>query len=185
MLIYIVSLTLQSMVDITINNQCPNIELVSPVYFIRDAMCRIQFPQQVNAKSIVKANFVTDMNLDALGGALLYHLQRKEDASISTQLLIIWGCKSDWIYSNIQLYLHVYLIEHESTLVWNEDKLKRLYHVYNNQYDINIVEWWLNDNTRLNIERESLHEGFEMEMIISEGKGRRQSQKPLWIDSNM
>jgi hypothetical protein len=44
MLIYIVSLTLQSAIDLTIDNVYTNIELTSLVYFVKDVRCNIQFP---------------------------------------------------------------------------------------------------------------------------------------------
>jgi hypothetical protein len=193
-LIYIVSLTLQSKMDITIDSRCSNVELTSPVHFIKDIACHIHFPQKVDSKSRIEINFKTGLGGDTSGGALLYHLQRKasgksddrsdksKDTSISTQLLVIWEFRIDRFYS------HVWLIEHESTLIWSEDKLKRLYDVYKSQYDTDIIfnpgKWMLDDNTRLQIMCEISHGGFEMEVIISEERGVLHSVKPLWIDSN-
>jgi hypothetical protein len=191
-LIYIFSLTLQSTVDIAINNQCSNIELIYPVHFIKDATCHIEFPQKVNFKSVMRVNFKTGMSIDTFGGVLLYHLQRKKnnesdnqsntdkDASICTQLLMIWGCKPDLLYSS------ALLIEHESTFNWDKDKLERLYDVYDSQYNIwstiNLGEWLLDDNTILKTVRESSHGDFEMEVVISEEKDTFSPRKPLWID---
>jgi hypothetical protein len=79
----------------TIKNQCSNIKLTSPVYFIKDTNCHIQFPQQVNPKSAVRINFISSTNRDTFGGVLLYHLQRKEGASTDAQLLVIWGYYDD------------------------------------------------------------------------------------------
>jgi hypothetical protein len=132
--------------DVIINNQCADIELTSPVYFTKDAMSYIQFPQQVDSKSSVKIKFKIGISLDTSGGVLLYHLQRKEDTSISAQLLVIWGHKSNKLYSD------VWLIEYESTLVWNEDKLKMLYDVYNIHHDLYYkLSGWLLDSTILEI----------------------------------
>jgi hypothetical protein len=55
MLIYIVSITLQSTIDITVKNQCSDIKLTSPVYFTKDTTHHTQFPQQVSPKNIMKA----------------------------------------------------------------------------------------------------------------------------------
>jgi hypothetical protein len=189
MLIYIVSLTLQSAANMTIDNQCVNIELASPVYFIKNATCYIHPPQQADSKSIMKFNFRTGMDEDTFGGVLLYYLQRKgnvksddqADTSISAQLLIICGSKYDGFYSN------AYIIEHESTLTWDEDKLKRLYDLYNNLYDtdFNTGEWLLYNSIKLKTVRRILHEGdVEMNIIIYEDKYLSHTRKPLWVDPN-
>jgi hypothetical protein len=67
--------------EILINNDHPNMKLVYLVHFIKDATCHIRFPQQINPKSIMKANFITELAKVTFGGALLYHLQRKEDTA--------------------------------------------------------------------------------------------------------
>jgi hypothetical protein len=157
----------QSTIDIIINNQCSNIELTSPIYFIKDTTCHIHFPQQVNSMSIMKANFATNIDQDTFGGALLYHLQQKEVASINVQLLVIWGCKSYGIYS------HTWIIKHESTLVWDKDKLKKFYNVYDSTRDAypHIGRWKLDDNTGIKTKCEISHEGFEMKVTISREEG--------------
>jgi hypothetical protein len=146
-------------------------------------MCYIQFPQQVNSKSITKVRFMTGVDRDMLGGALLYRLPQKEDIFTNTQLLVIWGYKPDMSYSRI-LYSHALLIEHESTLVWDKDKLKMLYDAYDNQWytDYDLGAWLLNDDTKLNLEYRSLYGGFEVEIFISEEKRLISYRKPLWVD---
>jgi hypothetical protein len=179
-LIYIVSLTIQSVIDVTINNQCTDIELASSAYFTKDATCHMHLPQKVDSNHIMKANFMTGIDRDTFGGVLLYHLQRKENASVSTQLLMIWG------YKSYGFYFHTLLIEHESALVWSKDRLKRLYDLYNSQYDIksSVKIWLLNDNTELKTVCETSHGGFEVELIISEEKAQFHLIRPLCIDSN-
>jgi hypothetical protein len=144
------------------------------------------FPQQVDSKSIMQASFMTGVDRNIFGGVLLYHLQKKDndksdkDTSISTQLLVIWG------YRCSELYSHALLIEHESVLVWKKDKLKRLYDEYNSKYDTGfiIVNWLLNDNTKLEIGVIPMRNGFEMELFISEECLSPGPIKPLLIDSN-
>jgi hypothetical protein len=173
------SLILQSTTNVTINNRCSNIELTSPVYFTKDNTCHTHLPQQVDSKSEIKVKFKAGINQDTFGGVLLYRLQWKEDVSTGTQLLVIWGCKSDNLYS------HVRLIEHESTLTWNEDKLKILYDVYNSQYNMDVIieKWLLDDNTKLKTKYEISRGGLEINIIISEEKDMSSHAKPLWIDS--
>jgi hypothetical protein len=140
----------------------------------------------------MKGNFKTDMYQSTFGGILLYHLQRKndesnnltdKDISISTQLLVIWEFRID------RLYLYAWLIEHESTLIWNEDKLKKLYDEYGGQNDTNIIfntgKWLLDDNIKLRIVCEASYKrSSEINIIISEEKDTLYPIKPLWVDSN-
>jgi hypothetical protein len=98
--------------NMIIKNQCTDIELASPVHFIKNATRHIPFPQQVNSKSEMKVNFKTGIYRNTFGGVLLYHLQRKKsdvfddrpnidkDTSISTQLLVIWEFRIDRFYSH-------------------------------------------------------------------------------------
>jgi hypothetical protein len=174
------SLTFQSAVDVTIDNQFSNVKLTSPVYFIKDATCHIQFPRQVNTSSIMKVNFRAGIDRDMFGGALLYHLQREEDAPIIAQLLVIWGHKFHIPYSD------TWLIKHEDTFVWNEDKLKKLHDAYVSQYgaSLRVTDWLLDDNTKLQTVHETSHEGFEMRVIISRLISLPPYMEPLLIDSN-
>jgi hypothetical protein len=163
-------------------------ELASPVYFIKNMTHHISFPQQVDPRSKMEVDFRTGINQDTLGGVLLYHLQRKEkdesdtdkDASTSTQLLVIWG------WNSYKFYSHAWLIEHESTLDFDIDKLRMLYNTYDDQYNgcFNAEKWLLNDNTGLKTKCELLHGYFKMEVIVSEEKDLNWSIEPLWIDSN-
>jgi hypothetical protein len=149
--------------NVTINNQCSNVDLTSPLHFTKDAMCYRHIPLQVGSKSTMRANFKTDVNRDTFGGVLLYHLQRKEysesgarfdavaasikDVSITTQFLVIWEFRIDRLYS------YAWVVEHESTVVWDEDTLEELYNTYDSRYDTDIIfnigRWLLDDNTRL------------------------------------
>jgi hypothetical protein len=155
-----ISLKFQSAIDITIDNQCTNMKLTSPIYFVQDAMYPIQFPQQVNPKHIVKTNFVIGINQDIFGIALLYHLQGKENTN--AQLLVIWGCRYSIFYSHAQLI-------QQSIPDWDKDKLKELYDVYHSQYKTysHTEAWQLDDNTILKTECNILF-GFNIKVTISE-----------------
>jgi hypothetical protein len=178
-----ISLELQSAMDVTIHNQCTNIELTSLVYFTKDTMHCGHIPKQANSKRSMHVK--VPINLDTFGGVLLYHLQRKENdktTSTSTQILVIWGRSSDWFYSN------VYIVEHENALDWNKDKLERLYDEYDSQYyvrsNIDMYEWLLDDNIMLKTTCESSHGDLKMQVIISEEIYLDRPIKPLWIDAN-
>jgi hypothetical protein len=193
MLIYVVSFALQSIMVVTINNQCSDIELMPPAHLTKNNTCYIQSPQQVNSKNRVEIDFKTIMYRSTFGGVLLYHLQRKkndesnnradEDTAISTQLLVIWEFRIGKLYS------HAWLIEHENTFVWSEDMLKKLYDVYNSQVDTEFIfdsgRWLLDNNTMLQIIcKASYKRSFEMNITISEEKDLLHPTKPLWVDPN-
>jgi hypothetical protein len=105
-------------------------------------------------------------------------MQWQGDASTSAQLLVIWGCQSRRIYSQ------AYIIEHETTLDWNENNLERFYNVCNCQENIGfgVDDCLLDYDTILKISFMSSRNGFEMNIIISEGNCLFQT--PLRVDSN-
>jgi hypothetical protein len=95
---------------------------------------------------------------------------------------VIWG------YKHNRLYSHALVIEHESTLIWSEDKLGKLYDMYNRHHDIRFIfdvnDWLLDDNTGLTTKCEIIHKGFELNIIIFEVMYLLRPKKPLRIDSN-
>jgi hypothetical protein len=188
----IVSLTPQLIMNVTIDNQCSIIELTSPAYYTKDNTCYIHLPQQVDSESKMKVNFKTGLDRSQFGGILLYRLQgkdrtllkllypqRKEDTSKSCRLLVIWG------WNSYKLYLHVRLIEHESALVWDKDKLKTFYDEYDSQYNIDFIseEWLLDDNIKLETKCGTSRRGLEMNINIRKKDYLNNPKKPLWIDS--
>jgi hypothetical protein len=98
-LMYMVSLFIQSTFKLNIHNQCLNIDLVSPVYYTGDNLeCHRPPGHKVYAKDTMRSSFIIKS-----GGvsyvALIYKLQRKqshefteiiENISSVTQLLLIW-----------------------------------------------------------------------------------------------
>jgi hypothetical protein len=134
----------------------------------------------VTSKCGVKINFKTSMNRDTFGGALLYHLQREENTPISAKLLVIWGWNTYCIYSR------AWIIEHDSTLDWDKDKLKRLYDAYHIHYYVYFYmgKWLLSNNTKLQIVDDVSHGYLKMEVIISREESRLSHQKPPWIHPN-
>jgi hypothetical protein len=150
----------------TIENKCYYTELVSPVYFIKDANCYMQFPQQVSSGSIMKANFMTGIDQDTFGGALLYNVQNYW-GTISVQFLVIWGYNSNGIYS------HAWLIKYESTFAWDGEKLKRLHDAYDSQCDayVRTRERLIGYRSGLKMKCETSRGGFEMKVMIPPGIG--------------
>jgi hypothetical protein len=178
--------------DMIVNNQYANIELTSPIYYTKDTTRHIQFPRQIGPNCAMKVNFITGVDQDTFGGILLYHLQRKKndesdnqhvtDKSISTsiQLLMIWICKSDKLYSRVTL------IEHDNAFVWDKDMLKKFYDVNDVEYDADSdpVKWFLNDSIILTTVCKTSYGGLEVEGIISGEENELSPRKPLWLDPN-
>jgi hypothetical protein len=134
---------------------------------------------------MMKVNFITGVDRNIFGGALLYRLQQKENVSTSTQLLVIWRYRFD----NTRLYFlysHAWLIEHENTLVWDRDKLKMLYDEYDDhwytKFDLGL--WLLNDNAELKTDCKELYGGYGMEITIFKSEDMLFPMKPLWVDPN-
>jgi hypothetical protein len=180
--------------EVTIDNRCSNIELTSPVYFIKNATYHGHLSQQVDSKSRIKVNFITGIDEDTFGGALLYRLQRKynnepdhqfdadKDIFISAQLLVFWRCERARFYSLATL------IEHDITFIWNENKLEEFYHIHDRRYNIKpAFDQFirsLNDGTTLKVKCRLLHGGLKMNIITSEEEKQSLPERPWWIDSN-
>jgi hypothetical protein len=139
----------------------------------------------VNSESIVKVKFITEADKNTFGGTLLYCLQQKEDVSTSTQLLVIWGCRSDNACLNVP-YSHTWLIEHEITLVWDKDKLKMLYDEYDDQWytKSDLEKWLLNDNMELKTNYKALYGGYGIEITIFKNEDMLYPRRILWVDPN-
>jgi hypothetical protein len=145
------------------------------VYFIKDTTCRIKFPQQVDSRNIMKANFITGIDRDTFGGALLYHLQGKEDTPISVQLLVVWRWGLSVFYSDS------WIIKHKNILDWDKDRLKELYDIYDSQRELYFLakDWKLDDNTKLKTKCVPSFD-FKIKVTIYE----KSSLKPLQVDPN-
>jgi hypothetical protein len=157
MLTHTVSLTLQRTMNVTIHNQYPVIELVSPIYFCNYGSY-YEYPVErtgTDAGSVMKINFKFDPNQKKSGGILMYKIQRKvntrsihqsnvdpiyakvvEETLEMIRLLVIWRVKD-----HVKPRAKVIFVEHDNELVLNEDKLAQLYNeiidmafIYNRGY---------------------------------------------------
>jgi hypothetical protein len=80
-LIYVFSLTFQLPVSLDIFNWCQDIDLTSPIQFIRGGRCRVT-PDQEMGDYVLMSNLLEfDSGQDILEGALVYKIQRKQSAS--------------------------------------------------------------------------------------------------------
>jgi hypothetical protein len=101
-----VSLTLNKTMTITVQNEYPDIELVSPVYFCNHGShyeCPVEKTDDI---AIMKMSFMLDLDQDDYGGILTYKMQRKintksdhpsnkviGNALEMVRLLVIWKIK--------------------------------------------------------------------------------------------
>jgi hypothetical protein len=183
-----------SEVRLIIHNQFPSIELTSPVYVGRHATCHLSPDQRVDAGCAIQASFNIDSDRRWSTGVLMYKLQRKttvqsngdvisnEKKTTCIQLAIIWKVKDSKEFLTAS-----YLLEHNEDCVWDRVKLKRLvkhYKLANIQHGTIENTWLMHDNTvlmtSLNVSHEE--ECYKLEMTISKGSIKDDTQRPRYID---
>jgi hypothetical protein len=169
-LICIASLALRLPVLLNIHNQCQNINLTSPVYFIHGGRWLTVPDQEIDANAVMQNRLEFDIKRDILEGALVYRVQRKHAESTQDEpkqiwLLVAWNGK----YTK-RLYVHALLVEHNRRL--NEDRLKKLYQKYwpllKVQANTAKGNWMLNDTTMLVTTIKVASGGYKWDIFISE-----------------
>jgi hypothetical protein len=186
-------------ISVPIHNQCSDFELISPVYFGRNAIWIMPPDQKVDANAMTRASFGEEMFTTEFASALLYKLQRKKplesndqsntdstfvkDLSASLQLLVIWRYNIEH-----DLSVRALLIKHSNIITWNEETLEKLHsmHLALLRDDI-IVEdaWLLDDATVLVTTSKWKKDSYAFEITISEGTKTDDTMAPLWVSSNM
>jgi hypothetical protein len=178
---------------LTIHNQFPGIELVSPVYATgRDVTCYLSPGQRVGAGAMMKASFDIDLTQHVSIGVLMYKLQRKSvgqsnkgaisnEEATCTQLVVIWK-----VNNSKKFCATSFLIEHDKRHVWDKNRLMRLTSYYQT---INIhgpiEETYLMYGstvlmTSLNATRKA--ECYKLEMTISKTSMKDDTQRLQYID---
>jgi hypothetical protein len=200
MLMCIVSLIPRGAIDMTVHNQYSDIELVSPVYFCNRGTYDARSVKGKNASTMMNINF--SFGLDGLpGGILVYEVRRerntKSDCQSSTnttsaetvgdtsrimQILVAWNVKRFG-----EPRVHIVLVEHDSMLILNGDKLAKLYDKVNDQLagrsDFSKSAWMVCDNTVLKATYEiAQEEGLTLKITISKGAKNEYAKSALWID---
>jgi hypothetical protein len=182
--------------NITIHNQYPNLELMSPVYCSNGATCHVSPSQKTTVGTTIEASFVTYSKQDYFKGALLYKLQRKYatrtdnqpnnstasiDTTASMYFLMVWDVK------DCNHKFCACLIELTDDFTWDEDRLWALYKEYNYEfyenYKSNIITWLMHGGvvmkTRFDVTYGS---DYKLDIVISEGTGKYNMLKPTKID---
>jgi hypothetical protein len=154
----------------------------------------------MNASTMVKISL--SFSLDKLhSGILIYELQRKgneassrqssanttsteviENTSKMMRLLVTWKIDRSW-----ESRVHIVLVEHNSELVLNEDKLAQLYDRVNDQisrrYNTSKSTWLVYDNAVLEVTYKAIQkEDFGLKVDIFKGAKDEYTKSALWID---
>jgi hypothetical protein len=185
------------MLNITIRNLYPNLELISPIYCSNNTMCYVPPSQQIGNRTIMKANFRIDPKQEYFMGVLLYKLQRKHTNGIDNQpnnsivsikdmetniyLLVVWDVRM------VQHDFCVCLIECTNYSIWDKDKLFALYSEYKDQFLMkhtsNTITWLIHDNTVVKTRHDVTYgSDCKLDIILSEGTGKYVMKEPLKID---
>jgi hypothetical protein len=183
--------------NITIHNQYPSSELISPVYFSTGTTCHVSPSQKTNTGITMEASFGIDSKQEDFKCALLYKLRKKhtsradnqpnddtasiKDITTSIHLLVIW---------DVEDYNHkfcVCLIEFTNDFTWDEDSLWSLYDDYNNQfcedYKSNVITWLMHDGSVMRTQSEvSYGSDYKLNIVISEGNGEDDMEEAMKID---
>jgi hypothetical protein len=199
-LMYTVSLVLCNTRIITVHNQYPDIELVSPVYSC-NCGTYYEYPfKRMGDSTMMKIDLRFDLEQDESSGILMYEVRRKrninpnhqsnvdpifteaiEEALKMIRLLITWKIKR-----SEGPEIKILLVEYSESVL-NEDKLAQLYDKVNNMhftsYNFYGDTWLVYDSTTLKTEYHVMQEkGLESRIIVSEGFVDQDTIRPIWID---
>jgi hypothetical protein len=191
----IVSFT-REMVNITICNQYPGLELTSPVYYSNGTTCYVAPSQRITAGNIAEASFGIASRKENVNGALLYKLQRKyttktgnqpnrstastEDTVTNVYLLVVWN-------EDYYNFSRTYLIECTDESTWDEDILWSCYwsgnDTFRNDAETFTITWLTHGNEVVKI-RGGITYGSEyrLDIVISEEVGIVGMKKPIKLD---
>jgi hypothetical protein len=191
---YIISLHKETL-RITIHNQYPGLELISPVYFSSDTPCHISPSQQTDAGTIMKASFGRYSKQEEFRGILLYKLQKKhtaksdnqsdnsmtsiENTKTSLYFLVLWDVGYD------DHVFRVCLVEYDRTL--DGDDLWRLHYKYEyvirNYYKSRTITWSMYDGAVMETRFDKTYRSdYKLDIVISEGTKKYIVEKPIRID---
>jgi hypothetical protein len=195
---HIVSFNIKKMLNITIHNLYPSLELTYPVYCSNGTTCHVSPHRKTDIGIIMKTSFGIDSRQKVCKGALLYKLERKRATRTDNHLnssttvinnivknvclLVVWG-----ITSNYHKHF-VRLIEFTDNFTWDEDKLWALCRDYHDQFYVNYkssISTWLMHNGEVMKTRLDATYGLDckLDITISEGVGNYNMKRLIEIDS--
>jgi hypothetical protein len=189
-LICVVSLALQSsVVSLNIHNQCQDINLTSPVYFIHGGKWHVVPDQEIGVEAVMRNHIEFDSRQDILEGIMAYRIQRQctgsdkfiQGESKNIQLLVTWSSE----YTK-ELHVRALLVEYDKEFNWNEDMLRQLHQKYWQLLKERIHpirrNWMLDDATVLATTIKAMNGCYRWDIFISERVGD-DVYGPLWINA--
>jgi hypothetical protein len=190
MLIYTVRLTIPPSFKLNIHNQCTNVDLVSPTYFISEEL-EFHKPPNYNVctNDIMRFVFIIKWSRESYG-VLIYKLQRKqpneyakinEDTSNATYLLVVWE-----VSESKELCADILLVEHSKGFDWGKDILEELYCKNSSRFrlcpDSVTEKWSLNDNIALITTFKIMDEDHTLDITVSEAERYDGMRMPACIE---
>jgi hypothetical protein len=186
----------KEVLNITIHNQYPDLELTSPVYYSNSTTYHVLSSQQTGIGATIEANFGIDSKQKIFEGALLYKLKRKytiktdnhpnstasiEDSATNIHLLVVW---------DVEDYDHrfrVCLIEFTNDFTWDENKLWVLHREYKYLFDVyykpNIITWMIYGDKVMKTRRDIIYgSDYKLDIVLSEGIWEHDIREPMKID---
>jgi hypothetical protein len=189
-LIYVVSLVLQSSVSLNIYNKYQDINLTSPVYFIHGGKWHAVPVQEIGIDTEMRSYIEFDSGQNVLEGALVYKLQRRQHAEsdklIQNESKIVQLLVALHAEHTRETHVHALLVEHDKEFDWDEDKLKRIRQKYWHSFNAVVSSignnWLLNDETMLTTTGKTMNGGYRWNISISK-RVRDNAIGPLWVDT--
>jgi hypothetical protein len=189
-LIYRVSLTTESSFKLNVQNQCLNVDLMSPTYVTGDGLECYRSPEhKVYSGDTMRSSFIIKLSNES-NGALVYKLQRKqlyesteisEDTSSVVHLLVVWE-----ISESGKLYADALLVEHEEGFDWCKDDLKELYSKNINRFrlcpDSATETWLMDDNVAMMMTFKIMNSDCILDIVISDVERDDNTRIPIHID---
>jgi hypothetical protein len=184
------SLTFQLPISLNIYNWRQDIDLISPVYFIRDGRWHIVPDQEIDNDAVMRNILEFNSGQDIPEGALVYRVQRKhiksgrliQDEFKHIQLLVARRTSH-----TEGLDVRAVLIENNKKFDWNEDKLRQLYQKCWHPLDILDKpiqrSWLLDDATVLITVVRIMNGGYRWDIFIPEERSSGYIMRPLWINT--
>jgi hypothetical protein len=191
------TVSFEKVLNITVHNQYPSLELTSPVYFSTNTTNCVPPSRQTDTDSIMKTSFRIDYKQKDLKCVSLYKLQRKHATKIDNQhdssTISIENTTTNmyllvaWVADDYDHKFHVCLLECTDDFAWDEDKLWSLYEECNDQFHMDdiskIIIWSIHGNAIMKTKLEvSYGSEYELDIVISEGNRKDDMKEPMKIN---
>jgi hypothetical protein len=167
------SLTLQLLVSLNIHNQCNDINLTSPVYFIHGGKWLVTPDQEIDVNTVMQNHIEIGSGQDTLKGALAYRIHRKHtesDEPVQGESKQIWLLVA-WCGEHTKgPDVCALVIEYNKRL--DEDRLKKLHKkrwpLLKAKDNTTKNSWAFDDTTMLATTTKVTNRGYKWDIFISE-----------------